>query len=131
MTPISIKWTVAHGVLDKFKLFNNIRKLLEKRQLRSVFRRQIRATGQLRTVFWTSFRLLTKDAKFKQTVSRGECLNQKFQSTGQLHTMFWTSFSFLTKVANFKRNESCAECFDANFNQQDSCAGCFKQGLAI
>ena len=108
MTPISSNSTVAHVVWVKFYLFNKSRKLLEKRQLRRVFRRQIRATGQLRTVFWTSFRLLTKDAKFKQTVSRGECLNQTFQATRQLRTVFLTSFRFLT-IAAFSSKTTAAQ----------------------
>ena len=81
-----------HGDLDKFQPFKNSRKLLEKRQLRRVVRRQFRATGQLYTVFWTRFRLFTKDAKFKQTASWAESLN--------LH---------------FKQHDSCARCFGQVF----------------
>ena len=47
-----------------------------------------RATGQLRTVFWTSFSLLSKDAKFKQI----ECCAQCFDE-------------------NVKQQDSCAQCF--------------------
>ena len=53
-----------------------------------MFSRQFGATGQLRTVFWTSSRLLTKDAKFKQIDSDADCFK-----------------------ANFEEQESCAECF--------------------
>ena len=78
------------------------------------------ATGQLRTVFWTSFSLLTKEANFKQIDSCAIFWRQ-FRATGQLRTMFWTRFSFFKKVANFKNNDSLSECFDANYEQQDSC----------
>ena len=51
LTPTSSIRTVAHGLLDKFKLFNKSGQMQEKRQLRTVFWRLFRATGQLRTVF--------------------------------------------------------------------------------
>ena len=53
-----------------------------------MFWRQFRATGQLRTVFWTSFSLLTKFAKFKKNDSCALCFD-----------------------ANFKQKDSCAGCF--------------------
>ena len=40
---------------------------------------QFRATGQLRTVFWTSFSLLTKFAKFKKNDSCAECFDANFK----------------------------------------------------
>ena len=50
-----------------------------------MFWRQLPATGQLRTVFWTSFNLLTKVANFKKIDSCAECFD-----------------------ANFKKQDSCA-----------------------
>ena len=61
-----------------------------------MFWRHFRATGQLRTVFWTSFSMLSKDAKLKQIGSCAKCFD-----------------------ATFGRQDSCAESFDANFEQQD------------
>ena len=49
-----------------------------------MFRRQFRATGQLRTVFWTSFSLLTKVVTFKKI----DCCVESFD-------------------ANFKQQDSC------------------------
>ena len=48
LTPISSNRNVAHGVLNKFQ---QSRQIQAKRQLRRLFRRQFRATGQLCTVF--------------------------------------------------------------------------------
>ena len=43
-----------------------------------MFWRQFRATGQLRTVFSTSFSLLTKVAKFKKNDSCAQCFDATF-----------------------------------------------------
>ena len=55
-----------------------------------MFWRHFRATGQLRTVFWTSFSMLSKDAKLKQIGSCAKCFDSTFgrqdscaQSVGQ------------------------------------------------
>ena len=58
------------------------------RKVRRVFSRQFRATGHLRTVFWTSFSLLTKVPKFKKNDSCAQCFD-----------------------ATFGQQDSCARCF--------------------
>ena len=85
---ISSHTTVAHGVLDKFYLFNNSRKPQEKRQLCRVFWGQFRETEQLRTVFYTSFTFRTMRVNLNQNDSCAEWLK-----------------------ANFKQQHGCARCF--------------------
>ena len=80
--------TVAHGVLDKFLLVNKRHQAQANRQFGRVFWRQFQATGLLRTVFKTSFSLLTKVAKFRQNDSFVEFFD-----------------------ANLKRQDSWARCF--------------------
>ena len=86
-----MNWTVAHGVYVKLKVFNKIRQFQAKRKFRRVFSRRFRATGQLKTLFWTSFRFLTKDANFKQNETCAVCFDANFgqqescaQSLGQV-----------------------------------------------
>ena len=55
---------VAHGVLVKFKLYIKCRPFQGKRQLCRAFGRTFWATGQFRTVFFTSFSFLSKDTNF-------------------------------------------------------------------
>ena len=87
-TPSLSNRTVAHALLGKFKLFNKSRQIQGKRQLGTVLWRHLRATGQLRTVFMTSFSLLRKVAKFKKNDSCAESFD-----------------------ANFKQRDSCERCF--------------------
>ena len=126
----------ARSFGNVFYPFNKSPRIQEKRQLRTVFWRQFRATGQLRTVFQASFSFFTKVAKFKQNDSCAEfhanrqlrrVFWRQFRATKQLRTVFFKCFSFLTKVTNLKQNDSCAECFDANFQQLNSWARCFGQ----
>ena len=96
-----------------------------------MFSRQFGATGQLRTVFSTSYRLLTKVAHFKKKRKLRRVFSRQFGATGQLRTVFWTSYRLLTKDAKFKQFDSDADCFKANFEQQDSCAECFAKCSAF
>ena len=82
------KFTVARPLFNNFKLFNKSRQFQGKRQMPSVFWRHFRATGQLHTMFCTSFSFLTKDANSKKNDSCAEHLD-----------------------ANFAQNESCARSF--------------------
>ena len=79
LTPISSNRTVAHGVLNKFLLFNKSRQFQEKRKLRRVFWRRFSATGQLRGVFGTRFSFLTKVTNFRQNDSSADCFDTNFE----------------------------------------------------
>ena len=68
--------------------FNRSRQFLAKRKLRRVFWRQLQWTGQLRTMFMSRLRCLTKIANFKQNVSCAQCFD-----------------------ATFGQQDSCARCF--------------------
>ena len=76
------------SVLHNFYLFNTRRQFQAKLQLHSVFWRQIRATGELRTLFCRSFSFLTITANLKQNDS----------------CAVWFA-------ANFKQEQSCARRF--------------------
>ena len=63
------KFTVARTLFNNFKRFNKRHQFQAKRQLRSLFRLQFQATGQLPTMFCTSFSFLTRRANLKQNES--------------------------------------------------------------
>ena len=86
--PIEVNLLLRALFFNNFKLFNKRRQFQGKRQLLSVFWRHFRATGQLHTMFCTSFIFLTKDANSKKNDSCAERLD-----------------------ANFAQNESCARSF--------------------
>ena len=85
---ISINSTVAHGVLDKFKLFKKWPLFQAKRQLRSVIWGKFLASGKLCTAFFRGFGFLTIRVNLKQNDSCADCFD-----------------------ANFEKQDSCARCF--------------------
>ena len=137
MSPISSKTTVAqcylgqissnrkvvHGAFHKLWLPNNTGQFEAKRRLRKVFLRQFRATGQLPTMFCTSFSFLTKGANSKQNDSSAECFDANFEKQESGARCF-------PQGLPSKQNDSCADCFDANIEQKESCARSFLQALA-
>ena len=94
LSPISSNITVSQGVLDKFWLFNKTHHFQEKRQLRRVFRRQFQATGELRTVFCTSFSFLTKVANLKRNDSCGECFDDNLNQLDSCTRCFGQALAF-------------------------------------
>ena len=82
------KFTIARTLFNNFKRFNKRQQFQAKLHLRSLFRREFQATGQLPTMFCTSFSFLTRRANLKQNES----------------CAVWFG-------ASFEQHESCAQRF--------------------
>ena len=116
-----------------------------------MFWRQFRATGQLRTVFWTSFSFLSKDAKFEQIDSCAECFDanlkqqdscarcfgqvldfnrsRQFRAERKLRRLFWRQFQWTGQFRTvFMWSLSCLTKF-ANFKENKSYAECFEASV--
>ena len=62
-----------------------------------MFGRQFQSTGQLHTMFWTSFSFLSKVANFKQNVNCAECFDANFQQQDSSAGYFEHGLDFYQK----------------------------------
>ena len=123
--------TVAHGVLNKFQLFNEVSSFKQNDSCANCFDTNFNQLASCTRCFRQviAFQQQSQTLR-KTTVAQSVLTPLLINWTGlDWRRVFLTSFSFSTIVANFKKNDSCGECFDANFEQQNSCARCFGKVL--
>ena len=96
-----------------------------------MFSRQFGATGQLRTVFWTSYRLLTKDAKFEQIDSEAECFKANFEQQDSCARCFTQGLAFLENWPILRTRTVSQSVLTPILSNGDSCAGCFAPALPL
>ena len=111
-----------------------------------MFWHQFKATGQLRTVFWSSYRFLTKDAKFKQIDSCAECFDANFEEKDSWARCFGQVIACYKNTPSSSRTKVVQSVFTpilmnwtvasfifltkgAKCKQNDSCAQCFDANL--
>ena len=112
-----------------------------------MFWRQVQSTGQLRTVFSTSFSYLTKSPVSSKTIVAQSVLtpisinwtvahgafdklqlfnkSNQFQAKRQLRRVFWRHFQSTGQLHRMFSTSYRFLTIVANFKQNDSCAECF------